>query len=221
MTTTPIEPRLPVAIAAIAAASLLALSACSNGSSSLTPTTSVSGGAGSTPTASSSQPIAPTSSGTTAGDPKGLGVKVEVSGPAGTLTADQTAAVGAWSQYWHVTMASFNSQGGTLDANLANLDAVATGKARSDTVLGSSNRLKKGMYTVGTVRFGVIGVEVNGTTGALRACAHDQSYEINSQGVTVVAAKGDTAVSGQLTKTATGWRVSSTAKVPGGCPAGS
>jgi hypothetical protein len=220
VTTTPTDARLRSTIAAIGAASLLALSACSSSSGSATPTASASGSAGATPTASS-QPTAPTSSGPTAGDPKGLGVTVEVSGSSGTLTADQKAAVSMWSQYWHVTMASFNSQGGTLDANLANLDAVATGTARSDAILGSSNRLRKGMYTVGTVRFTVIGVEVSGSAVALRACAHDQSYEINSQGLTVVAAKGDTAVNGQLTKTATGWRVSGTAKVSGGCPAGS
>jgi hypothetical protein len=197
---------------------ILTLAACSGSSTPSTPT----GSATAAPITATSGRPSPTSSATyRPADPKGLGAQVQVSGPAGAGTDEQRAIEAVWSRYWEVRFAAFNSRGGTLDPTFSSLDAVATGKARSNVILGSSNRLKKGMYTVGTAQFTVTSVDVRGNAAVVHACAHDRSYEINDKGETVVPAPGDAPIADQLTRTPDGWRVSDTPAVPGACAAGS
>ena len=209
--------RVTAVIGTLLAAVLV--TACSSGSGnasapssvSLPPTTSTTS-TGAAPSPSDSYAPA---------DPKRIGTTVTVTGPSGTLTAEQKSVLDVWTRYWRLAMATFNSQGAVVAPDFTKVDAVAMGEASLYVVDGGAYRSKKGMYTVGSVTLVVSAVDVRSGNATVRGCLHDESYEIDSKGATVIPAPGASAVADEVTRTPEGWRVSKRPEGLGACRSGS
>jgi hypothetical protein len=222
VTTAPTGLQTRAIATAIAAAGLLALTACSGSpdSSATAPASSTASSANSsaTPTATRSGPVPPTPLAYTPEDPDKIGSWVEVSAPE-NLSVDQRAALTTWTSYWQINMQAFNTFGLNVStaASVKALDAVATGKARALTIEGVTNRRQHHGFTVGVVRYEVNEVRVNGNSATIRGCVDDRSYEVDQQGKTVVSAPGRSPLGDSLVRQGTRWLVSDSPTLSGKC----
>ena len=192
--------------ALLLAATLFALSACSDGQAAPPPT--IGDGAGGSDDAASASPSdeagAHASASPTEEEPFDEDGHVAMPGDVRVSGKDKQDVVDAWLAYWQVRMDAFS----TPEVDPVALGAVAQGDAASQVVSYVDYLQQKGLHTEGDLRFDVGSVRLRGDTAVLRSCVTNQSVDRRPNGRAAEPLTPFYEFQGHLTRVADSWSVS-------------